>query len=232
MDEQTEARKAFEASVLDPIAHQARTQVCATIASALESLGHSAWVGGWMLRDEWAQGLGIVVQMGGELAAGAVTLLGCARHYPAAALARQLVEVEYLAFTFAEDEPLARGWLTFGPEQLRKVFAPAAMRRQSAGRFRDGEYWTHCETGGHPHPRGAHLLPNHSNAIADNQWQWVDLAQHLDRLWGCLLVAVRRQQWAVLIDDLDASTVRPVLDRWHAVDPLAQAVTLPPATPS
>jgi hypothetical protein len=228
MDERTEARKAFEAAVLDPVSHPARTQVCETVAAALQSLGHSAWVGGWMLRDEWTEGLGIVVQMGGELAAGAVTLLGCGRHYPAAALVRQLVEVEYLAFTFAEDEPLARSWLTASTQQLRDLFQPAPMRRRSGGRFRDAEYWSHCNAGGHPHPRGAHLLPDHANSVADNQWQWVDLAHHLNRLWDCLLVAVRRQQWAALIDDLDASTVRPVLEQWHAVDPLAQGITLPP----
>lgn len=233
MSEIDEARKAaLDAVVFDPAAQHARVEVCDTVSSALQTLGHSLWVGGWLFGEEWTRGLGIVVQMGGELAAGAVTLLRVGQHYPVAALVRQLIEVEYLAFTFAHDEPLAKSWLACSPEQLRKVFTPAQMRHRSGGRFRDGEYWTHCETGGHPHPRGAFMLPCHQGDDDPGPWQWGDLAQHLARLWDCIVDAVRGHQWHPLVDDLDASTVRPILKRWYSADPFAHGITLPAAPSS
>ena len=178
-------------------------------------------------RDDWARGLGIVVQIGGELAGGAVVLLRAGRHYPVAALVRQLVEVEYLALAFSEDQALTRDWLTSTPEQLRALFQPAAMRRRSGGRFRDSEYWRHCESGGHPHPRGAPLLPEHSGTFAGNEWLWGDLAQHLDRLWRSLLDTVKQHEWTALLDAIDVAAVEAVLTEWHAVDPLASGITLP-----
>ncbi len=220
-------RDAFEAAVLDPIAGQLRLQVCEVIAEAVQALGHSMWVGGFLLRDDWARGLGIVVQMGGELAGGAVVLLRAGRHYPVAALVRQLVEVEYLALAFSEDQGLTRDWLTSTPEQLRALFQPAAMRRRSGGRFRDSEYWGHCEGGGHPHPRGAPLLPEHSGTFAGNEWLWGDLAQHLDRLWRSLLDTVKQHEWTALLDAIDVAAVEALLTEWHAVDPLASGITLP-----
>ncbi len=218
---------AFESAVLDPIAGRLRVQVCELIAEAVQALGHSMWVGGFLLRDDWARGLGIVVQMGAELAGGAVVLLRSGRHYPVAALVRQLVEAEYLALTFQEDPALSRDWLTSTPEQLRALFQPAAMRRRSAGRFQDREYWSHCEIGGHPHPRGAHLLPDHAGAFAGNEWLWGDLAQHLERLWRSLLDTVQQHEWTALLDAIDIAAVESALIEWHAVDPLASGITLP-----
>ena len=221
------SQEAFEAAVLDPIAGALREQVCEVIAEAVQALGHAMWEGGFLLRDDWVRGLGIVVQMGGELAGGAVTLLRAGRHYPVAALVRQLVEVQYLALAFSEDQPLTRDWLTSTPEQLRALFQPAAMRRRSGGRFRDSEYWRHCESGGHPHPRGAHLLPDHSDAFAGNEWLWGDLAQHLNRLWRSLLSTLQQHQWTELLTAVDVATAEAVLTEWHAVDPLADEITLP-----
>lgn len=186
-------RDALEAAVLDPIAGGFRVRVCEVLTHAVQSIGQVMLVQGWLLREDWTRGFGIAVQMGGELAGGALTLLRAGQHYPAAALVRQLVEVEYLVFMFNEDDALTRDWLSSTPEQLRALFRPAAMRRRSGGRFRDSEYWAHCETGGHPHPRGAQLLPDHSNALAGNAWLWGDLAQHLHRLWLSLLDAAEAQ---------------------------------------
>jgi len=223
------SREAFEAAVLDPIAGEVRRQVCDSIAGALQTLGQSLWVGGFMLRDDWTRGLGIVVQMGAALTGGAMTLLRADRHYAVAALVRQIVEVEYLAFMFTEDPTLASDWLTSSPEQLRTLFRPATMRQRSGGRFRDSEYWTHCEIGGHPHPRGAHLLPDHSSTIADNEWLWGDLAQHLDRLWGSLVETVQGHQLSELLNTDDVAAVDEALVEWRSVDQLAAGVTLPPA---
>jgi phage/plasmid primase-like uncharacterized protein len=46
-------------------------------------------------------GVATVAQISGELGAGAVALLEAGNNYAAAALIRQLVEVEYLASAFA-----------------------------------------------------------------------------------------------------------------------------------
>lgn len=152
-----------------------------------------------------------------------MTLLHAKLPYPTAALVRQLVEVEYLLSLFETDAALASQWLAGSPEQLRTMFRPAAMRTQSNGKFRASEYWSHCENGGHPHPRGAALLPCHSDALADNRWLWGDLAQHLDRLWRSLEEAIP-DEWP----STDRQrAVGIVLAGWYAVDHLAHGV-LPP----
>jgi hypothetical protein len=219
-------RDAFEAAVLDPVAGDFRVRVCDVLTEAVRTAGQAMWVGGWLLRDDWSRGLGIAVQMGGELASGAVTLLRAARHYPAAALIRQLVEVEYLVFVFNEDDVVARDWLTSTPEQLRAVFRPAAMRRRSGGRFRDSEYWAHCEVGGHPHPHGARLLPDHSAALADNAWLWGDLAQHRHRLWRSLREAAESHEFTDVLRAVDDVAGSALLADWLAHDALADGVTL------
>lgn len=47
--------------------------------------------------------VGLVGQTGGELAPGAIKLLHAENLYASAALIRQVVEVEYLASIFADD---------------------------------------------------------------------------------------------------------------------------------
>ncbi len=56
------------------------------------------------------RGVSAVVEMAGELAAGAVAMLDDDHRYAAAALIRQLIECEYLLHAFVEDLGTAASW--------------------------------------------------------------------------------------------------------------------------
>jgi|SRR5581483_1204959 len=86
--------------------------------------------------------------------------------YGAAALLRQLVEAEYLAWAFAEDRVEAAAWLRSTNEKRREMWQPKHLRERSGGRFRAIDYAHHCECGGHPTPSAKRLLPGIASAIA------------------------------------------------------------------
>jgi hypothetical protein len=135
--------------------------------------------------------------MGAELAIGACQLYEAERWYAGAALVRQLIETEYLLYLFARDQAEPEKWLKASEEEARVMFSPKTMRERSRGRFRASEYFTHCEIGGHPRLSGHVLLREHLTPMSqragnlfDPKVQWVDLAQHLERMWGHYVAAV------------------------------------------
>ena len=73
----------------------------------------------------------------------AAAISRCRNSYAAAALLRQVVEVEYLLWTFADDPEDTVRWLNASKSQLDGRFRPAAMRQRSAGHFRTSEYVAH-----------------------------------------------------------------------------------------
>jgi hypothetical protein len=123
-------------------------------------------------------GLAAVLQIAGELVSGAITLLGEDNRYAAAALLRQLVEVEYLAWAFAEDEEEARKWMQSTKEQRQQLWQPRHLRERAGGRFRGSDYGQHCGRGGHPSPEGLTLLPDHSAPEVKPAIWWCDMAMH------------------------------------------------------
>lgn len=102
--------------------------------------------------------LGMVGQMGAELALGTCHLYEHELWYPGAATVRQLVEVEYLLHLFVAASEEADRWTFATDKDVRAMFAPAAMRKRSLGRFDDAEYNAHCTVGGHPRKAGSVLL--------------------------------------------------------------------------
>lgn len=151
-----------------------------------------------------------------------MTLLEASSHYAAAALVRQLVECEYLTWLFGEDPEKAARWFRSEPAD-RQQLRPAAMRKRSGGRFRSEEYASHCGRGGHPHPAGAFMLPGRedSRQLAEGRWQWVDLGQHLERLWDLTLVAVRSHDLTTALSSTREQRVEGARQEWHARDQLA-----------
>lgn len=97
-------------------------------------------------------------QTAASLVAGATSLLAAGNSYAASALNRQLVEVEYLAWTFGEDEEEARSWLRSNKQERLQRWHPRHRRERSAGRFRGSDYDEHCEYGSHPTPDGCRTL--------------------------------------------------------------------------
>ena len=204
-----------------------RVEVCTETSSALDFCGRVLWCFG-LVEAPSRRAVGIVTQIGGELGQAAATLLGTNASYAAAALLRQIVEVEYLLYLFATNLSEPERWLHATGGDLRKLFQPAPMRRRSGGRFRDSEYWTHCEVGGHPHPRGARLLlQEHDRFGADlssrsRQWLWQDLAQHLGRVWDRFAAAAAAHDLVNGIAAVRTSVpkITLLLQKWRGLDVL------------
>ncbi len=95
-----------------------------------------------------------ILQIAGELVRGATALFEDGNRYGAAALVRQLVEAEYLAWAFAKGEDDAEKWMRSTDKERMQLFRPYQLREQSGGLFRHGDYSHHCGKGGHPSPEG------------------------------------------------------------------------------
>jgi hypothetical protein len=160
--------------------------------------------------------------MAGELASGAISLLEQKSWYSAASLVRQLIEVEYLMYLFAQEPDELARWQASSQADLRKVYRPAEMRRRSAGKFQDQEYWAHCAFGGHPNPIAEMLLPEHPRLWGTMRWAWVDLAQHLTRLWTSFVGAIDLHElWSVHAVAVANERVSPQIQDWREQDPCA-----------
>jgi len=170
----------------DPRAVVLRGFTCSTLAEALAAAGAVLWAFG--LADQPRRSIAAAIQMGGETARGAVLLLRENNRYGAAALVRQLVEIEYLLCLFALDRNEPLRWASSDLEAVRKESQPARMRERCGGRFRSAEYFSHCQVGGHPRFAAGYVLPEHvrmgplSDAVIFAAG-WVDLAQHLVQIW-------------------------------------------------
>ncbi len=133
--------------------------------------------------------LAAIVEMASELAGASVVLLDGGFRYASGGLIRQLIDTEYLLAAFAVDFSKATSWARATPEEIRQSFSPAKMR--VIGGFSNREYWRHCDVGGHPAPSGRVLLKhNMATDVSEDEFLsasvWVDLAQHLRRLWSAV----------------------------------------------
>jgi hypothetical protein len=228
-----EARDAVENAAEDPAGRTAREAVCRTLANTLRETGSLLWVLGYMIGPERREeqspfgfgrdatvGLALVVQTGGELLAGAVTLLEADNLYGAAALLRQLVEVEYLAWAFSEDDEQAMTWIRATPEERLALWQPRHLRKRADGRFQSSDYQGHCERGGHPTPEATLLLPDHARRLGPGVW-WLDLAEHGVKTWGHILDAADRLVEGDLVRrTADKHGLTASIERWQANDPL------------
>lgn len=164
----------------------------------------------------------MLLQMAGELTRAAAKMLASGQHYAGAALLRQIVEIEYLTWTFKEGHRDPKKWLNSTHRERMQDFTPAQLRQTSHGRFLAKDYQDHCEQGGHPVPAGAHLLSGQNKAGV--QLLLVDLITHAWRTWDHV------QKWAT-----DFPSVQPAiaaanakffsaLEKWGDVDPLYKAM--------
>lgn len=219
-------RDAYEKALLKPSAQQARYEACQICADEIRKHGDALWAFG-MASDAQRRALATVLQMGGSLAEGSIAMLEAGNWYAAAALSRQLVEVEYLVWLFGAESNEAEAWLSVTQEDRRRIYNPSAMRKRSEGRFRDQEYWSHCEIGGHPNPKAAFLLPdrplpNDKPQLPTSEWMWVDLGQHLERLWKFTDIAARSLGFeGVRVVENAISEVESALQCWHEQDACA-----------
>lgn len=162
---------ALRSAALDGAAQHARRAGLAVVIASMRGTGALLHISGSIFGDDRVSGastrgngddalvgLSRVCQTGAALMRGAEMLLDAGNTYAVGALNRQLVEVEYLAWAFAEDDEESRSWLRSTQEQRLARWQPRHLRQRSKGRFRGSDYAAHCEVGGHPTPDGCRLL--------------------------------------------------------------------------
>lgn len=218
MTEREQLRDSLVAALQDPLAHEQRIDTCSAVASALSASGRTLWVGAYLLKAKPAEGVAVLTEMAGELAEGAVSLFSRQLWYAGGSLVRQLIEAEYLFWLFAHEDAAAEDWVNSTPEMIRRSFRPALLRKRSAGAFRESEYWTHCDLGGHPNPKGRLLLREHSSSIGSHDWLWVDLVQHLHRLWPYFRQCLLRHDLAAYVDVGVLSGAEASLEAWSRIE--------------
>jgi len=239
MDDPDELRRLLWDWHDDPVAQDSRAALCRILTSTFQEAGHLLWTGGSLIGADRVEGstpfgfgsdatvgLATVAQIAGELSAGVTSLLESDNSYAACALLRQLVEVEYLAWAFAEDEPEASAWLRSSQDERLRRWQPRHIRARSGGRFRASDYGLHCELGGHPSPDARVLLPCHSVRLPMSWW-WLELAIHGVSTWDYLVAAADRT-WYAPADQIraiaEAQDLAASRTSWQESDALAPHV--------
>lgn len=225
-------RLALRVAATDPSASTARRELCSTLTAAFKRLGNILRVSGYIVGPQRADGtssfgngddrivaLGYLSQTAGALIGGALHLVSQGNGYAASALTRQLVEVEYLSWAFAEDQQEAASWLRSSQGERRTRWQPRHLRSRSGGRFRGNDYSNHCEFGGHPTPPGMRGLLNDDPIITEITIS--DTASHGTSVWDYLLlgVAVLDATNTVPADQANAVTIAE--ENWRRHERLA-----------
>ena len=135
-----------------------------------------------------AVAVAMLLRIGGQLVSSFADLFTSHRQYAAAALLRQVVEIEYLAWAFQTRDADAEKWLRSDRDERQTFFAPKKLRAAADGKFRGKDYGYHCELGGHPVPGASVLLANDAKL---GQLLVVDLLGHAGRIWDHVIL------WAV-----------------------------------
>lgn len=162
--------------------------------------------------------VGLLMQMAGELAFAAGRLLSGGEHYAGSALVRQIVEIEYLTWTFKEGHRSASKWLQSTHDERMKLFSPRELRKTSKGRFLSRDYQHHCEQGGHPVPLGSFLLGAQSPGSA--QMLLVDLIVHCWRTWDQVVQWSTETPQAAAIVFAQGRQISTRLNNWGKQDPM------------
>jgi hypothetical protein len=185
-------------------------------AVGLDMTSRADFVGG---NGEAVRAMGALLEMAGELGSAATKMLSGNEHYAGSALVRQIVEIEYLTWTFKEDHESIAVWLNSSHEQRMKVFSPKQLRANSKGRFLFKDYQNHCEQGGHPVPRGISLLRGRN--VGSAQLTLVDLLLHCWRTWD------QFKTWLMKLDKTDeigfpkaGLAISHRLNEWGRRDPI------------
>jgi hypothetical protein len=163
----------------------------------------------------------LLLRIAGQLTSACVDLFDDGRHYAAAALLRQMVEIEYLAWAFDARDSDAERWLRSTSEDRREFFTPAKLRKAANGKFRGEDYWHHCELGGHPVPDSHKLL---RGDVVMSQLLLSDLLGHTGRIWDHLLDWSASNDWAQPLHRRRVQ-VHSRYTAWKAIDRLT---LLPP----
>jgi hypothetical protein len=162
----------------------------------------------------------LLLRIAGQLTSASSDLFADGRHYAAAALLRQMVEIEYLAWAFQTRDSDGARWLRSTAAERREFFTPAKLRKAANGKFRGEDYGYHCEFGGHPVP-GSALLLQVSQRIS--QLLVADLLGHTGRIWDHLVGWSSGNDWAIPL----RTRMPDMSARYRAWKKADELVTLP-----
>ncbi|WP_157124995.1 hypothetical protein [Nocardia pseudovaccinii] len=143
--------------------------------------------------------------------------------YPAWALMRQLVEVEYLAWAFAENSDEAGAWLRSTKQERTSQFSPRHVYRKTNNSYRSQDYELHCELAGHPTPTGLRMLGSQDPRIPEGALS--EFINHGGGVWEHIVAVAKKlaNEHSVPLDDfLDvgaAEEVTGAVTRWRTEDP-------------
>ena len=241
----------FAYLVADDDAAVARERLCNVIASQTKDVaswvGFDAWLGAGDVehtsspkqhhlnpaRSRSFVAVGLVAQISGELMSGAQQLLRNENEYGASALVRQLIECEYLLRAFRLNFTEAARWHDANDSE-RWDFKPSKLR--AIGGFDRREYANHCDSGGHPHPKGGCLLQlpraidglqrsvaGNSSDLDTTRALWLDFAFHCDRTWRALIDVLSAEH--ARFDRIRADHISAVAESrsaWQEADVLAR----------
>ena len=225
---------AIRRAALDPTIIKIRHDLAGFTATTFKTVGTELQVFGHILGsdrktgaspfghgDDAAVAVSMLLRIGSQLVSASADLIADDRDYAGAALIRQLVEVEYLAWAFEANNEVAAKWLRSSQNERKSFFTPAKLRKAADNRFRSVDYGHHCELGGHPVP-GSWRLLNEDRAIA--QLMLSDCLGHTGRIWDHVV------GWSIgnLLTDIVGSRSGEMLKRyaaWKRGDPLT---VLPP----
>jgi hypothetical protein len=159
--------------------------------------------------------ISMLLRIASQLISASTDLFADGRSYAAAALIRQIVEIEYLAWAFETRNRDAELWLRSNEQQRQEFFKPAKLRKAAQGKFRSKDYGYHCELGGHPVPKAALLL---ADDPAISQLLLSDLLGHAGRVWDHLVGWARLRNEAVILTRAPRMSSR--FREWISKDPL------------
>jgi len=202
MNETEDIREVIRRAVTDSTLISRRFELARVATDSLRNLSVDLEVSGRLLGNDRVNGVSpkgngsdetvavaLTLRIASELIGSCALLFAEGRHYSAAALLRQLAEVDYLAWSFATRDRDGERWLRSTREEREEFFRPARLRRASQGRFRDQDYRYHCELGGHPVPRADILFG--VNAEHSAQLLLSDALGHIGHIWNHVVTWAR-----------------------------------------
>jgi hypothetical protein len=225
---------AVKVASIDPKLAEMRMELAAFTAMTFQGAGSELTAIGHVFGTDRRAGLshgghgsdeivsvGLLLSIAGQLVSASSDLFGGRRSYAAAALLRQLVEIEYLAWAFETRDGDAEHWLRSTEQERQSFFKPSKLRAAAQGKFRGKDYGYHCELGGHPTPASGILLGENQPMI---QLLMSDLLGHAGRIWDHVERWSQSNNWAIPVHKR-----RPEMSQryaaWKAADRL---VDLPP----
>ncbi|MGA8908959.1 MAG: hypothetical protein WB524_15190 [Acidobacteriaceae bacterium] len=223
-------RSTVSAAALDPNLVVIRKDLALMASRVFSDVGRYLHVAGWALGNDRKEdkspfkngsdevvGMSVLLRIGSQLISASAELLTEGRPYAGAALLRQIVEIEYLAWAFENRDSDAERWLRSDHDIRERLFRPVKLRNASKGRFRSDDYRFHCEFGGHPVPTAMALLDD--NAVIA-QVLLFDLLGHTGHIWDHFIVwAKRNEDYTVELKE-HSLTMSQQFQNWKSSDPL------------